>query len=82
MNNKSNDLSDKERIISLMDKLEIKEKEITDIKSRMPYELKDGEKLMTVIFATMDNKFHYSVICKNTDKFIKIEGLLYEAIPE
>ena len=33
---------------------------------------------MSVIFQSIDQKIHLSVICKNTDKFNKIEGKIYE----
>ena len=33
---------------------------------------------MSVIFTSTDQKIHLSVICKNTDKFNKIEGKIYE----
>ena len=48
----------------------------------MPYILDKNEKLMTIIFISSDQKIHYSFICKNTDKFNKIENLLYEKYPE
>ena len=32
---------------------------------------------MTVIFVSNDQKMHYSVICKNTDKFNRLENVLY-----
>ncbi len=37
---------------------------------------------MTVIFISSDQKIHYSFICKNIDKFNKIENLLYDKYPE
>ena len=33
---------------------------------------------MSVIFQSTDFKMHISVICKNTDRFSKIEGKIYE----
>ena len=50
--------------------------------NRFPFELKEEEKLMSVIFTTLDQKFHYSIICKNTDIFNTIENKLYDAFPE
>jgi hypothetical protein len=61
-----------------------KDKEIEELKlklSRFPFELAQGEKLISIIFATTDQKVLYSTICKNTDKFGKIELELYEAYP-
>ena len=50
--------------------------------TRFPFTLEKGEKLMTIIFITPDQKLHYSVICKNTEEFHKIEGQLYKEYPE
>ena len=57
-----------------------REKEIKELKtklSRFPFELNEGEKLISVIFKSIDQRM-YSVICKNTDKFFIIESKLYE----
>ena len=37
---------------------------------------------MSIIFISSTQKLHFSAICKNTDKFHKIEGLLYENFPQ
>ena len=50
--------------------------------SRYPLELSIGERLMTVIFTSTDRRILYSIICKNTDIFEKIEDELYEKYPE
>ena len=62
-----------------------KDKEINELKSklsRIPYNLSEGEKLMTVNFASIDQKINYSIICKNTDTFSNVEKKLYEEYPE
>jgi len=41
-----------------------------------------GDKLMTVIFISDDQKVHYSLICKSTDKFKDVEQRLYKIYPE
>ena len=69
-------------IIELMKKLEKKNDEINELKSKNIFNLKEGEKLMTIIFISADQRIHYSLICKNTDKFSRIEELLYEEYPE
>ena len=69
----------------LLDDLESKDKEIkklNEMKSRFPFELLENEKLMTVIIMSGDQKIHYSIICKNTEKFTTIEHKLYEKYPE
>ena len=50
--------------------------------SNYPVKLSEGEKLMSVIFVSSDQNVHYSVICKNTDKFSRIESMLYDEYPE
>ena len=37
---------------------------------------------MSVIFTSFDENIHYSIICKSTDDFSKIETLLYEKYPD
>jgi len=69
------DIKDK---INLLEEIKIKDKIITN----NPVQLSEGEKLLNVEFASLDEKFHYSCICKNTDKFNKIENMLYEEYPE
>ena len=77
-----NNNKNKDKIIELMEKLELKEKEIKEIKSRYPLELSKGEKLMSIIFQSYDFKFTRSFLCKNTDQFTKLESLLYKEYPE
>jgi chromosome segregation ATPase len=81
-NNIKNVNDNKDEIIALLKKLEIKENEIKQIRQKLPYELKSGEELMPIIFISFDQKIHYAFICKNTDKFNSIENLLYEIYPE
>ena len=65
-----------------MEELKRKENEIKDIKSILSFDLKKDDKLMTIIFYSVDQKYHYSLICKNTDKFSTIEQKLFEIFPE
>ena len=77
---KNNTNLEKEKCL-LFENLIKKDKEIEELKikiSRFPFELEEGEKLMSVIFKSTDQKINLSVICKNTDKFNKIEGKIYE----
>ena len=78
LKNMLNDNKNKDKIIELMEKLELKEKEIKEIKSRYPLELSKGENLMSIIFQSHDFKFTHSFLCKNTDQFTKLESLLYK----
>ena len=50
--------------------------------SRYPFELSNGEKLISVIFTSSDQNMFYSIICKNTQKFIELEQKLYNDYPE
>ena len=79
-NNNTNLLNSK--IFQLLEELKSKEKEINKLKSKLPFDLGENEKLMTIIFISTDSKIHYAMICKNTDKFNKIENILYEQYPE
>ena len=63
-------------------KIQSKDDEIKELKLKMPYILENNEQLMTIIFISLDQKIHYSFICKNTDKFNRIESLLYDIYPE
>ena len=37
---------------------------------------------MPVIFQSIDSKMHYTIICKNTDRFNMIKNILYDKYPE
>ena len=50
--------------------------------SRYPFELLKDEKIISVIFISEDENIHYSIICKNTEKFNRIEERLYHEYPE
>ena len=56
--------------------------DIEKLKTSIPFNLSEGEKLISVVFLSSDHNICYPVICKNTDIFIKIENLLYEEYPE
>ena len=62
-----------------------KDKELKELKlklSRYPFELMEGEKIMSIILSTVDQKIHHSIICKNKEKFNIIENKFYEAYPD
>ncbi len=65
-----------------MERIDIKDKEIQTLKKVIPFEIKDGEKLLTVIFVSEDQKIHYSLICKDNEKFYNLENRLYDIYPE
>ena len=70
-------LSKKDRL-NLLEELRVKGKII----SSFPVQVSEGEKLLSVIFESLDQKIHYSCICKNTDKFNTLENMLYKKYPE
>ena len=67
-----------DKMNELLEEIRIKDKII----SSYPVQLLEGEKLLSVIFVSIDKKINYSVICKNTSKFNEIENILYDAYPE
>ena len=74
-----------EKIINyLYEELKIKQKieKLEKSLKRYPIELSENEKLMSIIINSSDEKILHSIICKNTDKFIKIEGILYNEYPQ
>ena len=66
----------------MLKELSEKKNELKELKSYSYLKLEPGEKLMSVIFISTDQKIHHSFVCKNTDKFAKIEQLLYNEYPE
>ena len=63
----------------------VKDKEIRELKlklSRYPFTLEEGEKLISIIFQSSDQSLHSSIICKNTDKFHKVEEIICEKNPK
>jgi len=76
INNETNNNMGK--IIELMEKLENKEKELKELKSKLPFELNKDEKIMNVIIRSNDQRVLFPIICKNTDLFIRLESELYK----
>ena len=67
-----------EKIIALYEKID----ELKEQLARYPIELLKGEKLISVIFSSVDQKFQHSIICKNTEKFSRLVEELYNYYPE
>ena len=66
------------KIIELMEKLENKEKELKEFKSKLPFELNKDEIIMNVIIKSTDQKILFPIIYKNTDLFMRLESELYK----
>jgi len=76
---KDKDNSNKDNIINELNN------EISKLKeklSRYPFDLSIGEKLISVNFISLDQNMYYSLICKNTEKFIELEKKIYNEYPE
>ena len=83
--NNINDNYNKDRIIELFEEIRLKDKEIKFLqqqKSRYPFELLEGEKIMSIIISSEDENIQHSIICKNKDIFNKIEDIFYEKYAE
>ena len=79
MNNIQNNSNDK--LINLLSKKEEQINELKEIIKRYPFILEKNERLMSIIFYSVDQKVHYPMICKNTDTIHKLEEKLYEEYP-
>ena len=78
-NNKSN--KDNE-LKELMEKLKKMENEIKMLKEKIPFEYGKEDKIFTVTFLSQNEDIHYSMICKNTDNFQRLEKTFYDKFPE
>jgi len=56
--------------------------EIKKIKSIIPFDILPGEKIMSIIFKSDDQNILYSVVCKSTDKMIRLKNIIYDKYPE
>ena len=61
------------KILELKEEIKNKDDKLKEITSQLHFDLIKGEKLMSLIFKSMDQKFNYSIICKNTDVFSRLE---------
>ena len=82
LNNVQNNPNSMDSFIKL-----IKDKEdiINDLNEkikRFPFILEKNEKLMSLIFSSVNQQINYSIVCKNTDSIYKLEGELYKEYPD
>ena len=49
---------------------------------RKYYNFSKGEKLISIKFVSVEKDVDYSLITKNTERFSKIESILYEKYPK
>ena len=52
------------------------------LKTSLPFDITEGEKLMCLIFINDGQTVKQPIICKDTHKFNEVENLLYEKCPE
>lgn len=74
--------SKEEKMNELIDLNKKNDELIRDIYSKLHFNLSKDENLMSVIFNSVDQKIHCSIICKNTENFSKVEKELYNKYPE
>ena len=79
MNNIQNNSYDK--LINLINEKENKIIDLEEKIKRYPFVLEKNEKIMSIIFSSLNEKFNYSMVCKNTDTIHKLEEKLYEEYP-
>ena len=80
-NNISNNLNE----FKLKTEIDMKNKEIKDLKnkiSRYPFDLSEEEKIITITFISFDENIISSFLCKNTDKFSEIVKKFYDKYPD
>ena len=91
INSLKNTLQNKDNMIQLLNS-QISEKiiEFNNLKNQINIKNDDdlvnqinpGEKVISALIISTDQKIVYSVACKNTTPFVKIEEKLYEVYPE
>ena len=77
--------NNQDEIVRLYKKIEgLTEKidELNEKLKRYPFSLEEGEKIMSIIFTSVDEKINYSMICKNTDTINQLELELYKEYPK
>ena len=77
--------NNQDEIVRLLKKNEVLNEKIDELNEKLkryPFSLEVGEKIMSIIFASVDQKINYSMICKNTDTINKLEEQLYKEYPK
>ena len=74
-----------DEIVRLYKKIEGLNEKIDDLNAKLkryPFILEEGEKIMSIIFTSVEQKLNYSMICKNTDTISQLKLKLYEEYPK
>ena len=70
-----------DEIVRLYKKIENLNEKIDELNAKLkryPFILEEGEKIMSIIFTSVDQNLNYSMICKNTDTINQLELKLYQ----
>ena len=67
---------------NLLESIDENKKISNALKESLSFDIKEGEKLMCVVFTPTDQKIIQPIICKNKQKFNEVENLFYEKCPE
>ena len=81
INNINNTFQNSEKLY-LVKEIEEKKNEINELKNILPFEYKKGDKILIITFLSVKEDIHYSMICKNTDDFYRLEIMFYNKFPE
>ena len=77
--------NNQDEIVRLYKKIEGLTEKIDELNTKLkryPFILEEGEKIMTIVFTSVNQKLNYSMICKNTDTIHKLEEQLYKEYPK
>jgi len=80
--NKINDIKNTSNSNKIIELLEKKDNEINELKKILLFEYTKEDKIFTVNFLSSNEDIYYSMICKNTDKFYRLEDTFYHKFPE
>ena len=69
------------KLINLINEKEDIIKDLKEKIQRYPFVLEKNEKIMSIIFSSVNQKVNYSMVCKNTDTINRLEEKLYEEYP-
>ena len=72
------DIHAKKKIVQKSDIDTEKIDELNTKLKRYPFSIEEGEKIMSIIFTSVDQNLNYSMICKNTDTINQLESKLYQ----
>ena len=80
-----NDISNNINELQMKNEININKKEIEELKKKLlgyPFELDEGEKIISIVIISKDENINTSIICKNTDNFSVVEKKFYEIHPD